>query len=471
MPRVRGSYIFSRKLFLNVLLIWCLINSTVPFKCNSYMQNIAIVFSGWAFIILIFDMSVSPNKLFDFSGSKLFMLFTVVSVFSSIKIILTENLDGIVQNIYAVIAIVINIYIVYNNRFDRTEYLKFLKLGYIISLIIVMISHMTLIMHMNVEIPNSEGKIFTIGIERSENRFTGLLGNPNDLGRLALFGLLCLLLYWIMSEIRHEFWWGISAALFWLCIMLSESRGVIYSLFGALLIAGFVFVIVRYRRDNMSMVGKIGLLAIVFLVWLAFFFASHITTKVYYSFVNTLEKKIISEMDKSGRKDHAQVSAPVVMVEERAASGKGFSTGRSFLIKLGLSAATDYSIFTGLTPGNSKKICINYMKEIWDIEHPPSAAVGNTHNTLVQSFVNYGIIAFIFLLIAVIGIMFKLLKLTIFFNCVLPEWKENMIMLFALFSMSILAMVENVYLYSFENEPINLLFMLVLGYLFKKKRV
>lgn len=463
MVRVRGIKLLNRELFIETLLIWCLLNSTVPLKCNPYAQYVALMFALWAFFILLFDLKYRPQSLFVFPNASLFIVFTLIAVLSSIRAFIVENAGGTIQNVYALIALVINIFIVYNNRLNLKSYIRFLKLGYILSLVIVVLSHITLLLHLSIEVPNSDGKIFTIGIERGENRFTGLLGNPNDLGRMALFGMLCLILYWNISEIKHQLRWSISLILFWLCIMMSQSRGVIYSLYVAILVAGMIITCVKYRRDHMPLLGKIGVLVVVFFFWLSMAIVSEMATKTYSHFANYIENKIITEVEKTDTFVGMTSENGVVMIEERVDTGKGFSTGRSFLIKLGVNTTMDYSLLAGLTPGNSKRLCANYMNHSWNVTQAPSAAIGNTHNTWIQSFVNYGIVAFFILFLITVNIFLRIIKWTLFSGYESKGHKEKFAVLAAIFSLLILALVENVFLYSFENEPINLLFMLSMG--------
>lgn len=462
MARVCKINLLSRKLFLMTLLIWCLLNSTVPLKCNPYAQYVALIFALWAFIILFYEVNYKTYKLLFFPNSVLFIFFIIIAIISSIRAFITEEASGTVQNVYALIAIIINVFMVYNNRFDQKSYIQFLKIGYYTSLVIVILSHLSLLLHLNIEVPNAEGKIFTIGIERGEGRFTGLLGNPNDLGRMALFGLLCLLLYWSVSKVKHKISWSISLLLFWFCITMSASRGVIYSLYLSALAAGIISTMVKNRGEDCSTLGKFGVLFTVVVIWFSIIVASEMATKTYSHFVNIIEETFITVIDKT--EEHGN-GAPneVVMIEERADTGKGFSTGRSFLIKLGVSTTWDYSFVTGLTPGNSKRLCMDYMNQKWNLNHAPSAAIGNTHNMWIQAFVNYGIAAFLVLLVVTISIISKLIQWSLFSKYERTQKYEKTVILVVLFSLMILGMVENVFLYSFENEPVNLLFMLVMG--------
>jgi len=455
-----NKIILNKSYFAELLLVWTLLNCTILFKVNPYCQYVAILFAIWGGAIIINDLLSNKRKFIDSKILLIFLLLISSSLFSCVYAFAFQGSSGIVQNVYSIVAISINLLILCYNDFSKKTIKNLLLIGIIISSIFVIISLLSLFGIWNFELTNESGKYFTFGLIKNEFRLAGISGNPNDLARLCLFSGVNIVLYLFYFNPKRNIIMYLLLLADWIVIVFTGCRGVIVSVYISLTLyfvkECYLFVI----HENGLQCKRNMLIVLLVLVLMVISGYSHnIYSNHYLNEYNKTQVNAESN-DKNGIVDQSSnqniVNNSEITVDSNVRE-KSLSSGRSFLIKLGLNATVYTSPIFGLTPGFARRDCIAYLHDVMQTTEVESSAVGNTHNTFIQAYVNYGVM-FVTLIFVLVILVVKKIVTNIFS-------KKNSILFICIFSILSISMVENVFLYSYENEPLNILLMILLGYL------
>ena len=199
-------------------------------------------------------------------------------------------------------------------------------------------------------------------------------------------------------------------------------------------------------------------------VIVVFFAFSSILTNVSYLLVENYPSINLNIKDDGG-----EATSPGLVGRDDEATNDDLSNGRTTLIKNGVNATLEMNPIFGLSYSSATEKVGQYI-DSHDIVIPDhlKTTVGSMHNTFVQSFVYYGFLGFIPLMVFFIYVAQVFLR-QIFVNDS-NEVSDKMTFYYISFALGLLItmnMVEWIFVFDFDNHLINLIMFLTLGLLIK----
>lgn len=447
--------VFNIDNFIYLSIITMLFNSIAIFRVSILSQITSILLSGFGVISIYFSHKDEKWE-FTFKGH----VYSKVILSASILSFIANKLQFPVKNIYSIIAIVVNFYIfmsIYHNQRDYNKIYKMLLMIFVVTLTFTIIN--LLFFYYDISIPIGSYQDIRLqrfmGVDKIRHRVTGLSGNSNGLGRVALSSIISVLLLRMLENKTqnkmNRFLLIISIFLNVVVIIISQSRGTIISLM--MLGIGYFLTIFGISMNKINRNRSIIYTSILF-VLLTY------STAIYH---NKLNSVLFNSINGTRNKVNKTINSNSIVdrnEREEDLLVEDVSNGRLTLIKNGLKATINAKPIFGLTYGGNKYQIQNYLdNEKIEVPSYIYSGAGSMHNTIVQFYVNIGlggVGAFIFLLIRIGRILFN----RTFIDDTI-DIKIMSTLNAVLLSLLILNMVEWVFYFDYDNHLVNFLILLV----------
>lgn len=436
-------------------------------------------FQYFAVIVAVLALPLFIKKIISNSDKTCKDYINVIGILLSLIAIISFFVNRLcfpVRNIYGVLALLINFIIIYDfaknsNDKDITFILRSIE---IICMLLIVISLVTL--YYKISIPyfdESTGMYRTLGLDIYGARFCGITGNPNNIARVSLSSIVAsLLLIFYEKKNIYKIMHIIASIISIYSLLLTQSRGVTYSFyFGIISFLFFIFLLKgNYKRKyevlyRICISVIISVLIILAISKVGIIFRENV---IYYdSFEHDqIENSInVEDVNKHEVIENNPNTIETGLEERKNKLNTDFSTGRLEIYKTVLKATFNTHPFWGFTHGNMadgiKKYIVEnnvpHMEQMYNI-------IGHAHNQFIQFYAEYGVFALLLVVYLYFYIFKLLLKLFIYDKC-LKNNKDYMLYVSAsiLLGFGLFSMTEAMFFISFDNEIINVVFMLTTG--------
>ena len=461
-------------IFIVLVTLLCLFTNIVFIGCTfDWVNKIAIIFAILALPILFKNILLKTDETFSDNINTTGVILSFIALLSFIF----NGFIYPVQNIYAVIALAINFLVIYfyASKEDVKSVRNIFWVIFIGSLIISVLSLFTL--YFKVSIPYETavpGKLRYIGIDADYQRFCGLVGNPNNLARITLSGIISsILLYKKSLKKIYKIIIGISNIVFIYTMMLSQSRAVIYSICFGFIVFIFLEIIFRYKGNTKY---KNFIKPIFIFVFCSFVFLLAFKLLNNYSINNVIyhqnSEEVAQETNISEEMSQQEDDKDNIKLVDRKFHDQelnNFSTGRFGIWKIGIEGTLNEKPFWGFTHGNVEQGLIDYIdnNEI-DVLVIVKNVLFHMHNQFIQFLAEDGIFA-LFFIVYLYFYIFKLVIKIIFSKYNINEVNKVRIpiLISMLSCLALYSMVEAMFFICFDNEIINVVLLLVMGIFIK----
>lgn len=452
--RIR-KVLFSKSYFVVGLCVWCLLNTVLYISASPAMQYVPIIYAVWAILILFNECFVRKELFFKFNAVGYSILFVI-------SVILSFVFNGFiapVKNIYTILAVAINFMLIYTVATEDNVKKTILHIARTVTITVFIFSAISLLLlYFRVSIPLGAPKdqLF-IGIDIIHDRYTGIAGNPNGLSRMSLCGIIAAITIMVFDDFKIK---SIGYKIFIYCsiiinaitILLTQSRGTTLSLE-----MGIICVIIFgmfFKVRTQCLIKKISGLLLAFILSAMLIVSIGkagvflISSFPYYGQTMTQDGSTLkSRYDK-----------------ENGLLEDNISNGRFTLMKNGINATIKKNILFGLTYGKVDERVKDYIQQenikivgyLYDVS-------GMMHNTIVQSFANYGLVGLFSLILFLFYIVKVFIRTLCIKNYTRSQTKALLLFIFIFSSLAMLNMVEAVFYFDFDNHLINLILMLSFG--------
>nr|BBG56750.1 hypothetical protein [Erysipelothrix rhusiopathiae] len=471
MNEITTNKFLSRKNYIYTLSLWLMINSMRVVSTHPISQIISVLFGVWGIIIIIYYLGVKPELLFQ-QGSGYGFLFIIAVVLSFIG----NRFVSPVKNIYTIIAVSINILLIYSvsNEFTKNDYIFLSKLITVGTFLLTIISLLMLYFRVSIPLGTMDDvlNLKFLGYDSLRGRFTGLSANANGLSRVNLCGLVSVAtLYYFKRPEKNskKLVYVAATAIFVVSIMLTESRGAILGMGIGVLLA--VIVAVFYKNINKNQYIRILSVILVFILGLLLNYGlldvSHKFVDVFPKSVFILDSNTGKENTNSEKEKNNIIKAPSSnndalksRQDQDEAIKEDVTNGRKTLMKNGILATLNKNPIFGLTYGKALDSVQNYIT-VNSIVLPNHLYIsaGSMHNTFIQSFVYYGLIGFSTLTIFIFYLIHMYFMNFSFERRNVQDRDKMILISFILGIIVVLNMVEWIFFFDFDNHLINLLML------------
>lgn len=447
--------LFNREWFCIALLVFTYITSLIPITVQN--QNTARYVILWAALVLFYDLFTN-RWLLKFYGNHYLILFCIGAAITILVNSLSNFTSGVAD--FAYIVIVFFLFYTMGMSADKEKIRRYiLKITGLFSALLLLntlVSFVLLYLHCSIPFVwhlNGADRYYYMGVS-AEGRFTGLQGNANLLGWLAMAGLCCCLVLYAALPKRGRLikaYCGVNLVAQWLCVTLTESRGASMGFYGCLVLFAVLLVVTSEKMCVEKKIWQraaacVAIFAFAGAIWLA----SGMVGRAVTTFLN---------QQYAQHEDENEAELKFPLIGERDFEGN-FSTGRVVLMKTGLKTVVNENIVFGVTSSNAPEEWMKYKPENFSGE--PSDA-GNMHNLFLQILLCNGVVGLVIFLL----FLFYCLRITV--RNVLrkkadtPDRRLLIVLLSCLLGFGIISMVDNILIYPY-TQLLNYLFFLFLGW-------
>lgn len=447
--------LFNREWFCIALLVFTYIASLIPIAVQN--QNTARYVILWAAVVLFYDLFTN-RWLFKFYGNQYLILFCIGAAITILLNGLTNFTSGIAD--FAYIVIIFFLFYTMAMSADKEKIRRYiLKVTGLFSALLLLNTIASLVLLcLRYSIPfiwhlNGADRYYYMGVS-AEGRFTGLQGNANLLGWLAMAGVCCcLILYAALPQKGRlmKVYSGVNLVIQWFCITLTESRGAALGFYGCLILFAVLLVITSEKmRIEKRAWQKVTACVAIFAFAGALWIGSGMVGKGVTTFLN-------QQYAQNDNKVGSQISRP--LIGERDFEGN-FSTGRTVLMKTGIKTVVNENLVFGVTSSNAPEEWLKYKPDNFTGE---LSDAGNMHNLFLQILLCNGVVGLL------IFLMFLLYCLRITIRNVLMKKTDQrdqrllIALLACLVGFGVISMVDNILIYPY-TQLINYLFFLFMGW-------
>ena len=444
------------------LAVICVLNCIGIIAVNTYFQYVSILFSLWACFLFGYKFFREEHFIEAQSSMPYALILTLCALF-------TWMANGFINpklNIYAILSVFINFAVLLIMQKEPSAFIKILKTLNPLLFLYLLASLLFTLFRISIPINNATS-IYEkewMGIEQYSFRIMGLSSNPNILARVALCAILVsVFVLFVIKKGKFQRIVAVADLVLALyMLLLSESRGGIYSFIIGAGISGLVYFMFFFPR---SVVKKCaGSLAVVLCSLFLLSFHASIESLFIKSIPNLSKGDATTDVsDNDAATDISDnTNDPVNRYEFAGGSSSDPTTGRALLLTTALKATVKKNLLFGLTYGNYSDSVKQYVLENkYTIPEHLQLLVGSTHNTLAQFFVCYGLCGSIVLLAFLLYLLKLLYRLLFVVKC--RDAVFFIPYLFVFVSCASLSMVERVFFLNFDNEIINFFLLVSVG--------
>ncbi|MGB4985193.1 MAG: O-antigen ligase family protein [Erysipelotrichaceae bacterium] len=425
-------------LFMVAVSVFLCINQLVFFHITKYSTYLAIFFGIWGAVVILFEILKNNKYVFSNHINILGIIFAITAVVS----LVANGFVAPVDNMYNVLSILINFLIFFNfaRKNDTRMIDVVMKVLFWGLFVYMLLNFVTIFFHLDkVFVVNNQVRY--LGWGGNLNRFSGVSGNPNRLGRIAIS--LIFISLWFMNKEKNKlniilYTAPIIISIYF--IYISMSRAVIMGIVFGILCSIIVFCLMKK-----GILGKISK-AIVVLSVIASICLGTFLVAMFVSTHNKTENSIQSYSEVIYHKLNK------------------LSSDRLFVMEVGVKATFDRRPIAGFSYENIRPNIENYIAEKkLNLYSGEFNFLNHMHNMVIQSLAAYGILGCSVLLM----IYWYFISLT----CKIVKNKDNieydkkyfLMFVFVLSACFFISMLEASFIFGFAIEIINLVLMLFLG--------
>ena len=461
---------FSKSSFVVGLCFWCLLNAILYVSANPALQYVPMLFAIWAIVILTNECFVKKDQFLKFDGVGYGFLIVLAVVLSFV----CNQFISPVKNIYTVIAVAINFILLYTASTDiniKKGILLMARIATVTIFILTIISLLLLYFRVSIPLGDPADQLF-IGMDSIHNRYTGTAGNPNGLSRMCLGGIIAALVLiafddvYVKKILYKTFLWS-SIMINVISILMTESRGTTLSMYAGTF---FIFVLAAFFKvRKMKWFKQIGIIVATSVATIILLFIIDESGKILVQSYPYYQPNLIQQGIDGG--DAANIGIPPVEIKSRYEKEEGLldgniSNGRLTLIRNGINATIHENLMFGLTYGGVNERIQEYIvQEDIEVADYLFRISGTMHNTIIQTFTNYGLFGLVWILLFLFYMIKVFLRILCINNYTKAQAKVMLLFSFILFSLATLNMVEAVFYFDFDNHLINLILMITFGML------
>ena len=463
------------QIFISCVTVLSILSSIVfiGYKFD-WFNKIAIIFAILALPILFKNILLKTNETFSDNINTIGVMLSFIAMLSFVF----NGFIYPVQNIYSVVALAINFLVIYyyaaKNDIKNTR--NIFLLIFICCLIVSILSLFTLYFKVSIRYGDGiTGYYRYLGIDVSDGRFCGLVGNSNDLGRITLCGIIStVFLYKKSLNNITKILLIISNFIFIYTMILSQSRAIIYSFSFGIIV--FIFLKIFFKnKGNIKYKGYIKQI----LIFVCYSFVFLLTFKLINNYsINSIiyhqnNEEVVQENNVSQEESIQQEESKkhIELVDRKFYDQQinDFSSGRFAIWRIGIQGTLEKKPILGFSHGNIRNGILEYIDKN-SISWPEynRHIFQHMHNQFIQFLAEDGIFA-LFFIVYLYFYIFKLVIKIIFSKRDINEINRIKIpiLISVLSCLALFSMVEAMFFICFDNEIINVVLLLVMGIFIK----
>lgn len=464
LTKIEKMFNVENFIYLSILVMG--LNTVAWFKISSLSQISSMLLTAFGLLACFVSYKVGSWN-FSIKGWQL----SALLVLTSILALIGNRFMYSPKNIYSIASVFFNFFVFFSISANRDKSIFIKRLLFVIVFVTTLSSIINLLLYLfGISVPlqpytDIKDSKF-VGIDIVRHRFTGLSANANGLSRVAMtsiFSSFLLYTYTDKKKSKIPILGGISI-LNLLIIFLTQSRGAINST-----MLFFIFVVVSYvihKYIHGNGIFKILIASVAVLILFVGFLS--VSPKIQKYLVGSIRTININQNGNADTDEDDQNGSQLVDRNEKDLAIEGdVSNGRFTLIKNGVKATLEINPIFGLTySGNVHQVQSYLIKHDTEVPEYIFDGAGSMHNTIVQSFVNNGLLGLIAMVLFLGVVIFQMISINFCKNKrILDNVRFKLSVMNGIFaSLLLLNMVEWIFYFDFDNHYVNFILLFVFGW-------